>query len=589
MRLKPDVLLDAAKAELAMVGARLTTELTPRHPLSTWLAPVVAFFYAPQSVFPSFILGTVAMVLIIACANLGTMMIARGIARRRELAIRLALGASRRDIARHVLSECAVVVGAGVALGLLVTLWALRVLPHFTSARVPQLGDLDPAPSWRVFAFALTTSLATIVFAGALPALRAARTDPAQPMKDTAGTTTGRIRDRYNPLIVIEVALSTALLMCSGLFVLIAFNLASFDFRYDARHLVVADLDIKSNQMTNAAISRFYDGIIANGRALPNAIAAATYHWASPDGPTVAAEEGKSGDTWINLRWYQAVSPDFLRTFGIRIVNGRDFAPGDALGNEPVVIVDEEAAKRLWLDVHDPVGRMMKLGSKESKAPWVRVIGVAEAVEYLPRIDYYLPPEPMIYAVIPNDSWRSRRLVVRENAGAGMPGRAALAVAMRRQLQTEMPWAWSVQVHPWLDNYEGRRTDSTFIASLFGAFAAFGLVLCAVGLYGVLAYAVSRRLREFAVRIALGARRRDVARLVTHDAAVTALAGVAIGAFVALYVTRALMEQVVMIDYAHAIALVAAEAILFAVAFVAALGPVRQAAKADPIEILRAI
>jgi ABC-type antimicrobial peptide transport system permease subunit len=170
-----------------------------------------------------------------------------------------------------------------------------------------------------------------------------------------------------------------------------------------------------------------------------------------------------------------------------------------------------------------------------------------------------------------------------------MAGRAALALAVRRQLQAAMPWAWSIQVNPWLDYYETRRTDSTFLASLFGAFAAFGLVLCAVGLYGVLAYAVSRRLREFAVRIALGARRRDVARLVTHDAAVTALMGVAMGAFVALYVTRALMEQVMMIDYAYAIALLVAEMILFLVAFLAALGPVRQAAKADPIEILRAI
>jgi ABC-type antimicrobial peptide transport system permease subunit len=231
---------------------------------------------------------------------------------------------------------------------------------------------------------------------------------------------------------------------------------------------------------------------------------------------------------------------------------------------------------------------MMKLGSKDKPSPWVRVIGVAEAVEYMPRQDYYLPPEPMIYAVVPNDMMRHRQLVVRSDAGAGIAGRTALAVDLRRELEIAMPGGLGIEVYPWLDHYESQRTQSTFAASLFGAFAGFGLVLCAVGLYGVLAYAVSRRLREFAVRVALGARRRDVARLVVHDAAVTALTGVAIGAFVALYVTRALMDQVVMIDYAHAIALIAAEAILFVVAFVAALGPVRQAAKADPIEILRA-
>jgi hypothetical protein len=324
------------------------------------------------------------------------MMIARGIARRRETAIRIALGASRSDIVRGVISECAVIVGCGVALGMLLTFWALYVLPHYTVPWVPELGDLDPMPSWRVFAFALSASVATIVFAGALPALRAASTDPAEPMKEGAGTTTGRIRDRYNPLIVLEVALSTALLMCSGLFVLIAVNLASFDFRYDAKHLVVADVDPKSQLVPNVAISRFYEDLIARGRALPRAVVAATQHWASPAGPTVSAEEGESGDTWMNLRYYQVVSPDFLRTFGVRIVSGRDFAPGDARGMEPVVIVDQDAAARLWPDVRNPVGRMMKLGSKEKPTPWVRVIGVAEAVEYLPRIDYYSPPEPMI-------------------------------------------------------------------------------------------------------------------------------------------------------------------------------------------------
>jgi len=588
MRLKPGVTLDAAKSELTMVASRLTAEFTPKRPLSPWLSSLNGSFYAPRSVFPSFILGTVAMVLIIACANLGTMMIARGMARRRETAIRIALGASRSDVVRGVLSECAVIVACGVLLGTLLTFWALYVLPHYTIPWVPELGDLDPMPSWRVFGFALTASIATIVFAGVLPALRAAATDPAEPMKEGAGTTTGRVRDRYNPLIVLEVALSTALLMCSGLFVLIAVNLASFNFRYDAKHLIVAHFNPTIHHVPNAALSRFYDDLLVRGRALPNAVLAATLYWTSPNGPTVSAEEGKSGDTWMNLRYYQVVSPDFLRTFGVKVVRGRDFEPGDARGAEPVVIVDEDAARRLWPDVHNPVGRMMKLGSKDKPAPWIRVIGVAEAVEYLPRQDYYLPPEPMIYAVVPNDAMRYRQLVVRGDAKAGIAGRTALAVDLRRELEAAMPGNLGIDVRPWLDHYEGQRTESTFAASLFGAFAAFGLVLCAVGLYGVLAYAVSRRLREFAVRVALGARRRDVARLVVHDAAVTALAGVAIGAFVALYVTRALMDQVVMIDYAHAIALIAAEAILFVVAFVAALGPVRQAAKADPIEILRA-
>jgi ABC-type antimicrobial peptide transport system permease subunit len=146
-------------------------------------------------------------------------------------------------------------------------------------------------------------------------------------------------------------------------------------------------------------------------------------------------------------------------------------------------------------------------------------------------------------------------------------------------------------VRPWLDHYENTRDATAFMASLFGAFAGFGLVLCAVGLYGVLAYTVTRRMREFAVRVALGARRRDVIRLVVHDAAVTALAGVGIGAFIALWFTRPIIDglDVVSVPYAPVIALVASESLLFVVSFVASLGPVRRAAQADPLEIIRAI
>jgi ABC-type antimicrobial peptide transport system permease subunit len=141
---------------------------------------------------------------------------------------------------------------------------------------------------------------------------------------------------------------------------------------------------------------------------------------------------------------------------------------------------------------------------------------------------------------------------------------------------------------PWLDGYEKQRTASSFMASLFGAFAGFGLLLCGVGLYGVLAYAVRRRLREFAVRIALGARRRDVVQVVVHDAAVMALAGVGIGAFVALKITRPVIDILVGYPYAAVLALVGGELVLFTVALIAALGPVSLAAKADPIEILHA-
>ena len=589
LRLRKGATIQEARGELAAIAARLTAAHSPRRPLGARVFPLWMPYRAP-SVFNSFLGGTVTMVLIIACANLATMMLARGMARRRETAIRIALGAGRRVVVRHVLAECMIIVAAGLAIGVVLTVWALQVIPHFATPYVPSIGDLEPVPSWRVFGFALGATIATMVVAGALPAIHAAATDPAEPMKESAGTTTGRLRDRYNPLIVIEVALSTALLMCSGLFVINAVRLAAFEFRYAAKRLVVAPLfvDPKLRPDSNE-VEKFYDDLVARAARIPAAVVAATVHNERPDGGMILAEEGKSGDHWINSQGYFVVSPEYFRTFRIPIIAGRDFEPGDRSGEaQGVVVVDERAAARLWPDLQNPVGRMLKLGTKESQEPWLRVIGVAQNVEAAPRVDQDLPPEPRIYVVFAHDRTRARDLIVQGDGIGGDRGRAALALAVRHELESYAPAMSPPRVQPWLAGFEGALTLVGFMASLFGAFGLFGLALCAVGLYGVLAYTVSRRLREFAVRVALGARRRDVARIVVHDAAVTALAGVGIGAFVALRVSRTIADAMSGLPYATVVALVGAEAVLFAAATLAALGPVRQATTANPVEILRA-
>jgi putative ABC transport system permease protein len=584
--LKDGVSVDRVRSEMDIIAARLTAQYTPQRPLTAHVT-VGGTASGPPANFSDFIAVTVAMVLIIACANLATMLIARGMARRRETAIRLALGAARRDVMRGVLCECGIIVGAGVTLGVLVTWWALYVLPHFTIPSVPQIGDLMPVPSWRVFAFALAASIATILVAGAWPALRAAKTDPAEPMKEGAGTTTGQVRDRYNPLIVVEVALSTTLLMTSGLFAIVAIRLATFDFRYAAKQLVTADVQLRGKSDDGAA-ARFYNDLVVRAGHIPHTRSAATRHWGTPDGRIIFAEQGKAGESWMNSKDYAIVSPDYFRTLGISVLRGRDFAPGDARGALPVAVVDEQTASRLWPDVPDPVGRMLKLGRKESNAPWLRVIGVAQSIDYVPPEVLTFPPQPIVYVVLPNDQWRDRLLFVRSDGVNADRGRTALVSSLRREIESVMPTPGGVDVRPWLDDLENKREADGFLASVFAAFAGFGLVLCAVGLYGVLAYTVSRRLREFAVRIALGARRRDVIRLVLHDAAVTALAGVGIGAFFALWITHSIIDDLTGFPYAAVTALVGAESILLAAAFLASLGPVRRAATADPVEVLRA-
>jgi predicted permease len=599
VRTRAGVSRETLQRDMDVVFAALNAAVAPRSPVAARLLSFTGG-HGPGCGFILFgscsrytsgaapMFAVVATVLLIACANLGTMLLARGMARRREIAIRIALGATKRTIAMQVLTECAIIVGAGIALGGLLTSWAVYLLPHYATTYVPNLGDMAPTPSWRVFVFAFVIAGLTLTLAASLPAWRAAGVDPAEPIKEGAGST-GRIRDRYNPLIIVEVALSTALLMTATLFVIMVVRLSAFDFTYAAKQLQTAGLSIRSRDLpSDSAAERFYDDLPGRMKALPGVREAATSRTEKPAGGIVFAEEDKSGDHWMNVNKYNVVSPSYLTTLGLPITDGRDFQPGDVGSATGVVIVDDSAARRLWPGLASPVGRMIQLGARDSKRPWLRVVGVARAVELQPRSDSDLPPEPSIYVVYGHDRERDRQLVVRGDGTGGALAQARLGVAIRHELEAAGPWLRAPQVRRWLEGYEGHRQGTAFFASMFAAFGVFGLVLCAVGLYGVVAYTVSRRLRELATRIALGAQSRDITRSVLHDSAVTVLAGIGIGAFVAIGATLPLLRSMSRVRYELAVALVAAEALIVACAALACVGPIRQAVRANPVEILRA-
>jgi len=590
VRLRPGVTRQAAETELSVIAAQLSTTFARGKPIGGRLTALREVDRRRGfDGFSKYMLLVVGAVLLIACGNLGTMLLARGIARRREIAIRVALGASRRVIIGQVLTECGLVIGGGIVVGLLLTLWATYILPHYATPYLPGIGDLQPVPSWRVFSFAVAAALITLVLAGALPAKRAAATDPAEPMKEGAGVSTGRNRDRYNPLIIVEVALSTALLLNAGLFIILVTRLARFDFTYAAKNLQTVAVDVGGKAIAaDSAVGRFFDDLEVRAAHLPGARAATSSSSHLPDGRIIYGEGGAGGLRWLNAKQYTVVSPTYFPTLGIPIVDGRGFQPGDRGIETAVVVVDELAARELWPGIASPVGRMIKLGDIKSKQPWVRVIGVAKATDFLPRKDGDLPPEPRIYALMGHDVSRTRTLIVLGDGVGGTTGQAALSLTIRRELESSAPWLRSPYVHRWLEGYESSRSTTAFIASLFTAFGLFGLALCAVGLYGVLAYVVSRRLRELAMRVALGAQPRDLVRVVVHDATVTVLAGIGIGAFLALGVTENLAEGLFTLRYELAIALVGAEAALLVTAVVACLGPLRRAVRADPAEVLRA-
>lgn len=584
VRVRPGVTRERFNAELALVARRIDVlSGVPDRPWAAWAFSIADEQRPRLDGFQKFLLAVVGGVLAIACANLATLLLARGAARRRELAVRQAIGATRWGVAREVLAECGVIAFGGAALGLLLTRWAMTLVPHWAPAHVPQLGEFVPGISWRVFAFALLVALVVMVAAGVLPALHASRVPPAEPLKDGAGTTRRR-RERWSGLVVAEVALSTMLLMFAALLVMGSWRMARFEFGFDAQRLIAASVSLPRDRvLAPGERARLREEVATRLRAIPGVRDAASWRQSGPDGPIVMGENGRAGEKWVNVRWHKVVSPSFLHTMGIPVVQGRDFADGDASGPDPVVIVDHVTARRLWPDVPSAVGRMIKLGDERSAAPWLRVVGVAQRLGRAPDTPGHAPDDPQIYVVEPRDSAGPGQYVISTTTRD-----ARMVSTIRRELRRTVGPARWISASAWSAQFDETLRWTGFLAMLFTALSAFALVLCAVGLYGVLAYTVSQRLREFAIRIALGARSPAVARLVVRDASVMALAGIGIGALCALGATFGLATEYLDIRYAHARALVAAEAVLLLVATAAAWAPVRRGMRADPASMLQA-
>ena len=587
MRVKPGVTRERVETELAVASRRLQAEYGSKpYPLAARLWNVQEQETPKLNDFHRLLLAVVAGILAIASANLATLLLARGAQRRRATAVRLAIGASRWAVARVVMLECALIALGGAAVGLVLSYWSMQIVAHWAPRHVPQLGEFVPTASARIFVFAFCTALVVMLVAGVMPALRASRVPPAEPLKDGGGSTRRR-RDRYSVLVVAEIALSTALLMLAALATMSTWRLARHEFGFDASRVVRADVNMnarREREMRGAAAARLRAAAVERLRGTPGVRDAASVRSTQPTGLMVLGENGAAGERWINLRFYQVVSPAYLRTLGMPIVDGRDFSEGDAAGTTPVAIVDQDVARRLWPEYASPVGRMLKLGGGASDAPWVRVIGVSARRGNAPSNTTRDVARLDVYVVAPDDETPPGSFVVSTSTRHD----AALPLAIRRTLRStigEFTWA---TVEPFSARFDEMLRFTGFLSMLLCALSAFALVLCAVGLYGVLAVTVSERMRELAIRIALGARVPTVARLVARDAVVMALAGVAIGAFIALGATAGMAADLLEIRFAHAKALIAAEAVLLLVVALAAWEPVRRGTRADPATMLQA-
>jgi putative ABC transport system permease protein len=522
------------------------------------------------------------LILLIGCGNLANLMLVRGATRTRELALRTAVGASRWALVRLLLAEAVIVAVLGALVGGVLAEWGTSLLRHQVPYSIAGFGLLVPYLSWRAFWFGAAATGMTVVLFGLLPALRASNVKVNEPLKDAAGTTTGRHRRDFYFLAAGEAALALAVLMAGLLLTRAADRVAAYPFGYNIDNLWTAWLIVTSDSTSADRRSRLLDDLLARAEKTDGVVSAALV-WSRTQGVAIGddvAGRRFGGRTYSNA--FPIVSPGFLRTLGIPVVRGRDFSDGDQYGTG-AVIVDEAAADSLWPG-DEAVGHMLKVGSWSSSAPWRPVIGVVRNTRLGFVSDPYLQREPGVYVVPGPSETRAPRgvqLVFRTRGDSG-----ATVLRLRREIRS--PFVRYALVMPWTQQFDEVVSGRWFVAAVFLAFSMFALGLAVVGLYGVLAYAANQRRREFGVRIALGARAGDLGKLVLHDMLVMVLAGTAVGGFFSMWGSRFLGTWLYDVPQTDPVALVTAEAALFVVAMLAALGPVLGAMRVSPLEILRA-
>ncbi len=591
-RLKPGVGVAQAQAQLSAIAARLATEYPADN--AGWGARVVPLReqIVGEVREPLLVLfGAVAFVLLIACANVGNLMLAKTLDRRKEIAIRTALGASRGRILRQVLCEALLLGLAGGALGLLVASFGTSLIVSFLGEKLPRLAEIS-VDEW-VLGFTLAISLVTGVAAGILPAWRLSSGDPNEAMKQggARADVSSRGKRTRGALVVVEVALSLVLLVGAGLMLRTLWNLRRVDPGFDPRQVVTLTVAPTPTEYTHAEQEvTFLRDALARIRSLPGVLGAGlvdTLPLAGGGSMQPIAIEGHPAAAMADQPEVavRVVSPGYMPAMRIPVLRGRDFADSDGPGAARALLVSRSMAERFWPG-EDAVGKRLTLTFfPQHVRQIVGVVGDVKGNELSstqPEPTLYLPAAQLLGDIPGEFEVRPFELVVRTSADAhGAVGSVMAAVhevkagtPLMNPTTLEEKVAQSILPH-------------RFNLLLFGAFAALALLLAAVGIHSVLAYSVRQRRRELGIRMALGARPGEVLRMVLADGLRPTGLGLAVGLLAALALGRLVTALIYGVQAIDVLTLTAAGAVLVAVGLLASLLPALRATRVDPLETLR--
>ena len=578
-RLKDGVSIEVARAEMDAISRNLLRE----HPHDYAAAGVLVTRYAEKltaSVKPVLwlILAAVAFVLLIACANVANLLLAHASGRRREIAIRSALGAGRSRIARLFLSEALLLSAAGGMLGTLLSSWLLQTLLRLAPSQLPRLSSV--AIDTPVLLFSCSASLATGLLFGLVPALAMSRRDPQVAMRDGGGSGRSRSGKTAGLLVAFDAAIALLLLFGAGLLVKSTARLVNVHPGFSAERAIKLEVDLSGPRYKeDAAVVAFYDRVLEGIRALPGVESAGAVSQLPLGGnfdgngihlvehPQANPEDDPSAERF-------GASADYLRAMRIPVLRGRGFTARDRPDSAPVVLINKTFA-RLSFPGEDPIGQHIVMGERPPKT----IVGVVGDVQHA-GLD--APPTRQIY--VPAAQWADNTMVVVvRTSGDASP----LAPAVRRAIRSVDPDQPVGHVATLQQVVSESAATRRFSMDLLAGFAALATLLAAIGIFGVVSGSVTSRTREIGIRMALGAQRRSILTLVAGRAVGLTLLGIGAGSLLALVLGRGLRSLLFHVAPSDPLVLVFGAAAMALVSLLASLVPARRATRVDPLTALR--
>ncbi len=581
-RLRPGTTLQAAQANTSAIAARLAAEYPDSNgeqgskliPLKVSLFPQGA--RAAVSAMVWILMGVVGLVLLIACANVANLLLARAAARRGEVSVRLALGAGRGRLVRQLLTESMLLAALAGGFGVVVAMWTNRLIVSLQPP-LPIPIDIDVGIDLSVLAFTAVATLLTAVLFGVAPAIQATRPDLVAALKGASLQGSGRSRLK-NTLVISQISLSMVLLIGAGLFLRSLQNAQSIDLGFDASNMLVASLDPGLQGYDEALSDDFYDQLMERVGALPGVRSVSigvsvplsfggSRQWGfSVEGYEFSPNERSNVD-------YNVVGPGYFRTMRIPIVAGREFTDEDVEEGQPAIVINETFARRFFAD-RDPIGGIVNTMGGERV-----VVGVAQDSKY-----YTIGEDPLPYAYGPYRQVNLTQMTLHVRTDNDPLAVVASVRAETRSLDANLPL---FDVRTMSDHVGNALLLQRLTTGIFGVFGSLALLLAAVGLYGVMAFTVAERTREIGIRVALGADGADVRGLVLKKSMSLALIGLAIGLALGLGLAVLIAGALYDVSPFDPLTLGGGSATILVVAFLASYLPARRATRIDPMTALR--